>query len=123
MLVRGSWIDAMIWGFGIDGMSANIFPAPLRARGDFSYFPIYCKIATERKQPIWMIRPKFKNLQAELLINICQGTFFNEIRNRILQMLTNAKWWHKNKNTNFDDFSQLCPEFSNPQTEFLSNHS
>lgn len=39
----------MIWGFGIDGMSAHIFPAPLRAGGVFPYFPIYCKIATQRK--------------------------------------------------------------------------
>ena len=39
----------LLWGFGTDGMSANIFPASLRAGEYFSYFPIYCKIATQRK--------------------------------------------------------------------------
>ena len=112
----------MIWGFGIDGMSAHIFPAPLRAGGAFPYFPIYCKIATERKQPIWMIRPKFKSLQAYLQAYLSRNFLmkyekehykFKMVTKNLNEMLMIFLYFAQSLTTHRQSLSQITPNNNN----------
>ena len=65
------WIDAMIWGFGIDGMSANIFPA-FSEEEIFPIFPFIAKLwhSENNQYGFFTVHPR-----VELVIGFIHSVF------------------------------------------------